>query len=120
MALDCRYVLTPDCCVGPAFLVYYSPAFVRLAAHGKATALAALKVRAEAYSITAAAFSKALAAALPTWIAGARRGIQRRSPAVEELAERGGEDVHHPHRRDEGSQLCRHRARELARRRLGC
>lgn len=43
------YALTPAAKEGPAFLVYYSPAFVRLAAHDEVTALAALKMLAEVY-----------------------------------------------------------------------
>ena len=43
------FELTPDVARGPAFLVYYSPAFVRLAAHDDSTVGTALRILAEVY-----------------------------------------------------------------------
>jgi len=43
------YALTPDNTEGPAFLVYYSPVFIRVAAHSDMSGLAALKMLAEVY-----------------------------------------------------------------------
>ena len=43
------YELTADVIDGPSFLVYYSPAFVSLAAHDEDSTLAALKMLAEVY-----------------------------------------------------------------------